>query len=296
MLREDGLVDDDGTVTRISKNRYMISTTTLHAGAVISRLEYLSQVEWPNLDVHLLSVTDDWAGIGIAGPQSRKVLERLIKTDISNTALPFMTYAEVTITGIFCRLFRISFSGELAFEINMAPPHMCTIWEALLDAGANLKIIPYGSETMNILRIEKGHVAGGELNGRVTAVDLGFNKMLPANKPYIGRVLAQRKGLTSNDRPQLIGLIPIDGKTRIPRGAQLVDHTKAKKPVSIVGEVTSQCMSPNLGYPIGLGLLRGGRKRQGETVQAHSPLTQQTVAVKITNPIFIDPDGKRLRV
>ncbi len=295
MLRDDGLVDDDGTVTRISENRYMISTTTLHAGAILNRLEYLSQVEWPELEVHLLSVTDDWSGIGIAGPESRKVLQKLTATDISNVAFPFMTYTEITIAGIICRLFRISFSGELAYEINMPPSHMLRVWEALLEAGEDLDLIPYGSEAMNILRIEKGHVVGGELNGRVTAADLGFGKMASTKKSYIGQVMAKRDGLICKDRLQLIGLIPKDGVTPIPRGAQLVDNIDTKSPITMAGEITSQCMSPNLGHPIALGLLRGGRERHGETLQAHSPLTSQTVTVKVTSPIFIDPEGKRLR-
>lgn len=295
MLREDGFVDDDGTVTRIAENRYMITTTTIHAGAVTSRLEYLLDVDWPELDVHLLPVTDDWAGIAAAGPKSRAVLAKLTAADISDAALPFMGFAETTLAGVPVRLFRISFSGELAYEVNMAPGAMQTVWNALLEAGADAKIIPYGSEAMNVLRIEKGHVVGGELNGRTTADDLGFGKMMSTRKPFVGQVPARREGLTRADGRQLVGLIPADKRTRIPRGAQLVSDAAAAKPVAMQGEVTSQCMSPNLGHPIALALLNGGRDRHGETLEAHSPITGRTVTVTVTHPVFVDPQGERLR-
>ena len=295
MLREDGLVDDDGVVTRLAENRYMITTTTTHASAVMNRLEYLLDVDWPSLNVHLLSVTDDWSGIAIAGPHSRTVLTKLTAADLSNSAVPFMGYAEIDIDGVPVRLFRISFSGELAYEINMAPNATRTVWDALLKAGANQEIIPYGLEAMNVLRIEKGHVVGGELNGRTTADGLGFGKMISTKKAFVGKVPARRAGLTRDDIHQLVGLVPTDEKTRIPRGAQLIANPKATKPVAMQGEVTSQCMSPNLGHPIALALLNGGRARHGETLKAHSPITGQTVTVTVTNPIFIDPQGERLR-
>ena len=294
MLREDGLVDDDGVVTRLAENRYMITTTT-HASAVMNRLEYLLDVDWPSLNVHLLSVTDDWSGIAIAGPHSRTVLTKLTSADLSNSAVPFMGYAEIDIDGVPVRLFRISFSGELAYEINMAPNATRKVWDALLKAGANQEIIPYGLEAMNVLRIEKGHVVGGELNGRTTADGLGFGKMISTKKAFVGRVPARRAGLTRDDIHQLVGLVPTDEKTRIPRGAQLIADPKATKPVAMQGEVTSQCMSPNLGHPIALALLNGGRARHGETLKAYSPITGQTVTVTVTDPIFIDPQGERLR-
>ena len=295
MLRDDGIVFDDGTVTRIAEHRFLITTTTLHAGAVMTHLEYLAQVEWPELDVRMISVTDDWAGIALAGPRARAVLECVTEGDVSDVALPFMGFQETHIAGAAARLYRISFSGEQAYEINMAPGHALAVWEALLEAGAADDIIPYGSEAMNILRIEKGHVVGGELNGRTTAADLGFGKMMSSQKPFVGHVLAGREGLNGEGRQQLVGLIPVDGRSRIPRGAQIIADTGAKTPIPRLGEVTSQCMSPNLGHPIGLGILANGRARIGDTLQAHSPLTKQSVAVTVTDPIFIDPAGERLR-
>ena len=295
MLREDGLVDDDGTITHLSKNRYLITTTTIHANSVLKRLEFLLQVEWTDLNVHLLSVTDDWAGIAIAGPNSRRVLEQLINDDISDTALPYLGYIECLMDDIKVRIFRISFSGELAYEINMSPANMQTVWEALLNAGKEYKITPYGSEAMNVLRIEKGHVVGGEINGRTTADGLGFGKMLSKKTHFVGKVLSQREGLLRQNNHQLIGLIPTDRRTRIPRGAQILSGPSTPIPAHIEGEVTSQCLSPNLGHPIALGLLNGGRNRHGETLYAHSPLTNQVVKVTVTNPIFIDQRGERLR-
>ncbi len=295
MLREDGLVFDDGTVTRISENRYLITTTTTHAGPVMVHLENLSQVHWPELDVKMVSVTDDWAGIAIAGPDSRTLLERLCTdVDLSNEACPFMAYREGAIAGAPLRLFRISFSGELAYEINIPADYGLEIWEALLDAGHDLDVIPYGTEAMNILRIEKGHVVGGELSGRTTADDLGFGRMMSGAKPFVGQVLAGRKELVKPGRRQLVGLIPTDKTTLIPRGAQIVADPKAAMPMPSLGEVTSQCTSPNLGHPIGLALVENGRERHGEILHAHSPLTRETVSVTLADPIFIDPKGERL--
>ena len=295
MLREDGLVFDDGTVTRMAENRYLITTTTGNAGPVMNHLEYLSQVQWPELDVKMISVTDDWAGIAVAGPLSRKLLERVCAgVDLSNEATPFMAYREGMIAGAPMRLFRISFSGELAYEINVPADFGVEVWQALLDAGKDLDVIPYGTEAMNILRIEKGHVVGGELNGRTTADDLGFGRMMSGAKPFVGQVMAGREALVAAGRRQLVGLVPVDKRTAVPRGAQIVADPSAATPMPSEGEVTSRCTSPNLGHPIALGLVENGRQRLGETLYAHSPLTRETVEVTLAHPIFIDPEGERL--
>ena len=296
MLRDDGHVYDDGTVTRIATHRFLITTTTAHAGGVISHLEYLSQVVWPDLDIQMISVTDDWAAVAIAGPESRRVLERVTDDiDVSNEALPFMAYREGTIACLPARLMRISFSGELAYEINAPADAGLDLWTSLLAAGEDAGIVPYGTEAMGILRVEKGHVVGNEINGRTTADDLGFGAMMAAGKPFVGDRLARRQALASPDRKQLVGLIPVDRRQRVPRGAQLVADPSAPPPVAMIGEVTSTCDSPTLGHPIALGLLLRGRERLGEVIHAHSPLTGQTVAVTVTAPVFIDPEGERLR-
>jgi sarcosine oxidase subunit alpha len=295
MLREDGFVFDDGTITRIAENRFLVTTTTTHAGAVMAHLEYLAQVDWPELDVRMVSVTEDWAGIAIAGPESRALLGQLFTgVNFSDAALPFMGFQEVSIDGVTARIFRISFSGELAYEINVPAGYALNFWTALLDLGQALNVIPYGTEAMNILRIEKGHVTGVELNGRVTAADLGFAGMMSKLKPFVGHIMARRDALTAPGRRQLVGLRTVDGVTPIPGGAQLIADPNAPTPMEILGEVTSNCYSPALDHTIGLGLLAGGRDRHGETLYAHSPIVGETVAVTIENPVFVDREGARL--
>ncbi len=296
MLREDGVAFDDGTTTRIADNHFMMTTTTANAGPVMRRLEYLSQVEWPELDVHLVSVTEEWAAMALAGPESRRLLEAITTDiDVSNEACPFMAFRQGTIAGAPARLFRISFSGELAYEINVPADYGMAVWKRIMEAGRAQGIIAYGTEAMSILRIEKGHVVGGEINGRATADDLGFGGMLSTKKDFIGRRSLNRSAFTEPGRKQLVGLVPADGKTPIPRGAQIVADPNAKPPVPMLGEVTSNCYSPNLGHPIGLGLVADGRDRHGETLVACSPVTGQQVAVRIADPVFVDPEGERLR-
>ncbi len=296
MLREDGITLDDGTTSRLARNHYLMTTTTANAGAVMGHLEYFLQVVWPELDVHIISVTEEWAAIALAGPDSRKVLERLTDDiDVSNEALPFMGVREGTFAGVPGRLFRISFSGELAYEINVPADYGQHLWEAMLEAGKEFDITPYGTEALGILRTEKGHVVGGELNGRTTADDLGFGRMASSAKEFIGKRSLNRPGLTDENRKQLVGLVPADGKTAIPRGAQIVTDPDQALPNPMIGEVTSACYSPNLETPIGLGIVAAGRARMGETLYALSPMRGKRVAVTVTNPVFIDPEGERLR-
>ena len=296
MLREDGIVYDDGTVTRLAENRYMVTTTTGHAGPVMVHMERHAQVVWPELDVKLVSVTEDWSAIAIAGPKSRAVLAKVTDDiDVSDATCPFMAFREGHICGVPARLFRISFSGELAYEINVPANFGATVWEGLMKAGADDHIVPYGTEAMGILRIEKGHVVGGELNGRATADDLGFGRMLSAKKRFIGDVLKDRPALLEANRKQLVGIKPVDGTSQIPRGAQIVVNPTGARPVPIEGEVTSRCESPNVGMPIGLALIKDGRNRMGEKLIASSPVAGIDVKIKICDPVFVDPKGERLR-
>ncbi|MHC8508236.1 MAG: sarcosine oxidase subunit alpha family protein [Rhodospirillales bacterium] len=296
MLREDGHVFDDGTVTRLDETRYLITTTTANAGGVLQHMEYYAQTVWPELDVHMVSVTEEWAAVAVAGPNSRYLLERAVtEIDLSNEAFPFMAYAPCMLGDIPARLFRISFSGELAYEIAVPADYGGAAWEILMRAGREYGVTPYGAEALGILRIEKGHVVSGELNGRATPGDLGFEKMISTKKEFIGRRMLAREGLQAADRKQLVGLKPVDGASEIPRGAQLVANPNTPPPVDMEGEVTSNCISPHIG-PVALGILRRGRERHGEKIFAHSPVTRQTVEVEIRNPHFIDPEGERLRV
>ena len=296
MLREDGMVFDDGTITRLGENHYLITTTTVHAGPVLQHMEFMAQVEWPDLDLHMISVTEEWAAIAIAGPDSRNLLAKVASDiDTSNEACPFMAFRQGTIAGAPARLFRISFSGELAYEINVPADYGQDVWNHLMEAGQEFDIAPYGTEAMGILRIEKGHVVGGELNGRTTATDLGFGRMMSGAKDFIGKRASTRPGLVDPNRTQLVGLMPVDRKTSIPRGARIVDDPNQAPPIPLRGEVTSTCYSPNLGHPIALALVADGHNRIGETTYAAAPLDDVTMQVQITNPVFIDPEGELLR-
>ena len=296
MLREDGHVWDDGTTSRLGENHYFMTTTTANAGPVMRHIEYALQVLWPDLDVKAVSVTEHWAAMAIAGPKSREALAAVLDdVDVSNDALPFMGVVECTLAGIPARVFRISFSGELAYEINVAADCGEAAWEHVMRTGAPLGILPYGTEAMGIMRIEKGHVAGPELDGRTTPADLGLGRMVSSKKPCLGAPMLTREGLTDTDRPSLVGLVPVDGKSRPRAGAVLIADPKAVPPVDKLGHVTSSAyLSPNLDHPIALGLLEGGMAREGETVWAAFPLRDEMIEVRVTGPVFLDPDGERM--
>jgi len=296
MLREDGMILDDGTTTRIGEQRFHLTTTTANAGRVMSHLEYYLQVRWPRLDVRLTSVSDHWAGVALAGPRARDVLAALCADDVSNTALPYLGYLETTLAGIPARIFRISFSGELAYEINVGADYGEALWNALLAAGRAHDIVTYGTEAMGVMRIEKGHIAGMEIDGRTTPDDVGLGGMVAPEKDCIGKPLLARPALQAEDRKQLVGLKPVDGRSPIPKGAQLVADPHAPLPATILGHVTSICYSPTCGHPIALALLQRGRARHGERHYAMSPLTATVVQVEVASPAFYDPKGERLRV
>jgi heterotetrameric sarcosine oxidase alpha subunit/heterotetrameric sarcosine oxidase gamma subunit len=295
MLREDGISLDDGTATRIGERHYLLTTTTANAGKVLAHLEYLLQTVWPALNVRVASVTDQYGQIALAGPRSRDVLRRVIDTDVDNAALPFLGSATGTIAGARVRLFRISYSGELAYEIAVAADHTVAAWEALHAAGRAFGLVPYGTEAMAALRIEKGHVAGAEINGQTTPADLGLARLVSAKKHFVGRRLLERPALADAARPRLVGLEPVDGVTPIPAGAQLVENPHARQPVPMLGHVTSTTFSPTLDRPIALALITHGTARKGETVMAAAPLEGSAVAARVVDPVFYDPAGERLR-
>ena len=294
MLREDGMVLDDGTVARLDEHHFLITTTTAKAAQVMRHLEFLLQAVWPELDVHLAEVSESWTQVALAGPRSREVLTAITDVDVSNQALPFMGMRNCTLAGVRGRVFRISFSGELAYELAVPADYGRHLWEALLEAGQPVDLTPYGTEAMNILRVEKGHVTGGEINGRTSADDLGFARMLKAGT-FFGKRSLRFPAHLDEDRAQLVGLVSVDGTMRVPRGAQIVADPRRASPNPILGEVTSTCRSPNLDKSIGLGLLRRGRARHGERLFAASPLQNQIVEVEVTSPVFLDPHGERLR-
>ena len=294
MLREDGHVMDDGTTARLGTEHFVMTTTTAQAGRVMQHLEFCHQVLWPSLDVRMVSVSDRWAQLAIAGPRSREVLRQVVDPahDISDGACPYLAAREVTVAGgIAARLFRISFSGELAYELAVPAPYGNAAFRAVMAAGESFGIAPYGLEALGVMRIEKGHVAGNELNGQTTAGDLGLGRMLSTKKDYIGRVMARRPGLVDPGRPALVGLRPVDRTVRLRAGAHFIPPDKPAEAAFDEGYVTSVAHSPSLGHGIGLGFLKGGARRIGETMRAVDLLRGSDIQVEIVSPAFVDPEN-----
>ncbi|WP_157216982.1 sarcosine oxidase subunit alpha family protein [Flavisphingomonas formosensis] len=296
MLREDGFVFDDGTAARLADDRYVISTTTANAARVMQHVDYCRHVLWPELDAQAVSVTEQWAQVAVAGPNARVLMQRLLPDmDLSNEAFPFMASAQCRWRDGPARLFRLSFSGELAYEIAVPADRGAALMRALTEAGRSFGVTPYGTEALGVLRIEKGHPAGNELNGQTTAHDLGMGRMLSARKDFIGRALAGRAALTDPMRPTLVGLKPVRPGERVRGGAHLLPLGAAARAEHDQGYVTSACFSPVVDGWIALGLLANGPSRIGERVRAVSPVRGTDVEVEVCSPIFFDPEGVRLR-
>lgn len=296
MLREDGFVFDDGTVARIAESRFVITTTTVNAVAVMRHIDFALQVIWPDLKAHACSITEGWAQIAVAGPQSRALLQDLLPAiDLSNDTFPFMGALVGEWNGIPMRLFRLSFSGELAYEIAVPTNHGDALVRALSALGQQHACTPYGLEALGILRIEKGHVAGGDLNGQVTAHDLGLGRMLSKKKDFIGRSMAERLTLIEPRRQMLVGLRPVDPSQRFSAGSHLLRLGAAQVASESQGHVTSVALSGVFDQWIALGLLEKGPDRIGETIVAASPVRGTSVEVEVCSPVFFDPVGERLR-
>lgn len=292
MLREDGFVLDDGAVARLGEFDYFISTTTANAAKILARIEFLLQAEWRDLRCHVTTVTDQWAAIAIAGPKSRTVLQQLCPdSDLSRDALPNNHFTYVTIAGANCRLHRMSYSGELAYEIYCPAGAATDVWETLIASGAAYNLQPYGTEAMGTLRIEKGHVAGAEIEGRTTLRDLGLEGFASSKKPFVGAVLRNRPHLTDPARPVLVGL-KINGGIGAKPGALLFpkDH-----PIQGHGDgwVSSTTWSPALECNIALGFLANGADRHGEIIQVASPVDRLNLSAEVVSTHFFDPRGVR---
>ncbi len=297
MLREDGFCMDDGTCARLAENRFVMTTTTANAVAVFRHLELCRQWLFPGLDVQLTSVTEQWAQLAVAGPRARDVLAKIVDApfDIGNAAFPYMAAAGLTVCGgTKARLFRISFSGELAYEIAVPARYGESLARTLMEAGQELGITAYGLEALGMLRVEKGHPAGAELNGQTTAHDLRLEKLLSRKKDFVGRAMAARPALTDSARPTLVGLRPVDRGARLRAGAHLLPQGVEATAAHDQGHVTSVAFSPVAGHWIGLGLLADGRRRQGEIVRAYDPIRSGDLAVEVVEPCFFDPAGERL--
>ena len=299
MLGEDGMVMDDGVMARLGENHFYLTTTTGGAAGVLNWLELWLQTEWPELEVWLTSLTEHFSTIAVAGPNSRALLEKLggdVPLDKEN--FPFLTVKNARLAGMPVQLFRVSFSGELAFEINIASQFALDMWRKVMEAGREFDIAPYGTETMHVLRAEKGFIiVGQETDGSVTPVDLGMNWLLSKEKDFLGKRSLARPDCVRGDRKQLVGLLSSDRRTVLPEGTQLIERpgAPAAAPVPMCGHVTSSYHSACLGHPIALALVAGGRARKGETLFAALP-GREPLPARVVTPAFYDPKGERQHV
>jgi methylglutamate dehydrogenase subunit C len=293
MLREDGMVLDDGTATRLADGHFVLTTTTANSTTVLEHMEFQLQNQCRHLDVLISDVTDQWAQFAIAGPRAREVIAAALPAlDASNAALPFMAASAIELAGIPGRLFRISFSGELAFELAVPARQATAAWSALLKAGEPYGLRPYGLDALNTLRIEKGHITGAELNGNTSAGDLGFGGMLKKSGDFIGRVLAQRPGMIATQRLQLVGIRPLDRERRLRNGMQLVAPATAD---ASLGYITSSTPATDGSGWMALALLSGGPAHIGGQLLAVSPVHDEQVPVAIVSAHMLDPQNARVR-
>lgn len=300
MLREDGIVMDDGTTTRLAQDRFFMTTTTAQAAKVMSHLEFLLQVVWPNLRVTVASVSDQWAAMSLAGPKVRDLLRKALpQINFDNEAFPFMGAIDSVGTGALegmpIRVVRLTFSGELAYEIYVPTHFGKTMWSHLFTVGAEFNLRPYGLEALGSLRIEKGHVVGSEMDGRTTLDDLGAGAMASKTKSFWGDTLRRSENLARNNRPTLVGLEPVNPSDVVLNGAILFfpdDEIKGHGR----GHVTSNAYSAEVGAHIALGLVQGGKSKIGQEVLAVSPVRNSTIRLKIVDPCFLDAAGERYRI
>jgi sarcosine oxidase, subunit alpha len=295
MCREDGMVFDDGVTTRLGENHYLMSTTTGNAATVLGWLESWLQCEYPDMKVYCTSVTEQWATVAINGPLGRRLLGELTSDiRLDNESFPFMSVREGHVAGIPARVFRISFTGDLSFEVNVPASYGQALWQALIAAGEKYQVTPYGTETMHVLRAEKGYIiVGQETDGTITPYDLGLGWAVSKQKvDFFGKRSLARPDTARPDRKHLVGLLTENPSEVLPEGGQIVAELKDKPPMTMIGHVTSSYFSPNVGRSIALALVKNGRNRMGDTVFV--PLADKTVRARVTEPKFFDLEGKRI--
>ena len=297
MLGEDGMVMDDGVTARLGENHYLMHTTTGNAAAIMAWLERWLQTEWPELKVYLTSVTDHWSTISLVGPHSRKLISELCNDiDFSGDAFPFMSVRLGTVAGVPARVFRISFSGEITYEINVPASFGRAIWDVCIEAGQKYNITPYGTEVMHVLRAEKGFIiVGQDTDGSVTPIDAGMDWLVDKRKDFLGKRSLSRSDMLRDDRKQLVGLLTISPTEVLPDGSQIVEDPGARIPVPSLGHVTSSYYSACLGRSIALAMVKGGRSRMGDKVYMPDAKGRVTAAI-ISSPVFYDPEGERQNV
>ena len=294
MLRDDGIVFDDGTTTRLSEKRFFMTTSTAKAADVLSRLEFLLDTAWPELRVAVTSVSDEWAAMSVAGPKSRDILAAAFPgLDVSSEALPHMGCIEAGFEGRALRIIRFSYSGERAYEVYVGAIAGEKAWTRLLQAGAPFGAKPYGVEALGALRVEKGHVAGPEIDGRTTLDDLGLGRMTGKRAGFVGDVLRRRPAFQALDRQRLVGLECVEAGKRL-RGGAILFVPDDKIEGHGRGRVTSITFSPELDRYVGLALLAGDAAVEGSEVVAVYPMKCETVRARIVSPVFLDPKGERL--
>ncbi|MBA3363396.1 MAG: hypothetical protein H0T07_03205, partial [Actinobacteria bacterium] len=291
MLGLDGMVADDGVAMRLGEDHFLVTTTTGNAAMVLDRFEEWLQTEWPDLRVYCTSVTEQWTDVAVAGPRAREVLDAAgTDIDLSSEAFPFMTFRDGEVAGSPVRVARVSFTGELSYEILVDGRRGLELWEAVMNAGTPFGLTPYGTEAMHVLRAEKGFViVGQDTDGTVTPDDLGMGWIMrKGDSDFIGRRSLRRADVLRQDRKQLVGLLPNE---LLPEGAQLVEEDTGRIPMPMIGHVTSSYTSATLGRPIALAMIQRGRARYGETVFA--PLPGGTISAEIVPPVFYDLEGTR---
>ena len=294
MLNEDGMVYDDGVTTRLDENHYIMTTTTGGAATVLGKLEDYLQTEWPELDVYLTSVTDHFATISVCGPYSKKIVKKVIPDlDLSDEEFPHMSFKNAKIDNIKCRVMRISFTGEQSYEINIQANFGKSVWEKCMEAGKEFNITPYGTETMHLLRAEKGFIiVGQDTDATLTPIDLQMDWIVSKKKyDFIGKRSLYRSDTIREDRKQLVGIITEDPKEVLEEGAQIVADV-SKKPVEMLGHITSSYFSPNLNKSIALGVVKGGKDMLGKKLFV--PMKNKVINVQIADPVFLDKENKRL--
>jgi methylglutamate dehydrogenase subunit C len=296
MLREDGFVMDDGTASRLGPMHYVMSTTTANAAKVMQHLEFYHQAVWPELDVAMVSISEQWAQYAVAGPRSREVVQAIYGTaaDLSNEAFPYLACREIMLGELPTRLFRLSFSGELAFEIAVSARYGESLLEELMREAVARGGCAYGTEALGVMRVEKGHLAGNELNGQTVVRDLGLARMASSEKDHVGRVMAGRPALVAADRPSLVGVRSADPEQRLRAGAHILAIGAGPHAGNEEGYLTSAVYSPGLGSWIGLALVKGGTRRVGTRMRAYDPIRNGDVEINLVSPVFVDPEGERL--
>ncbi|MDC0610154.1 sarcosine oxidase subunit alpha [Vibrio sp.] len=298
MCGEDGMVFDDGVTSCLGENHFLMTTTTGGAAHVLEWLEFYHQTEWPELEVYFSSVTDHWATMTIGGPNSRKLLAELTDADLSNENFKFMDWREATVAGVPARIFRISFTGELSFEINVQANYARYVWDKLFEHGRKYDLTPYGTETMHILRAEKGFIiTGQDTDGSMTPYDLGMAWCVGNKKPFsfIGKRGMALGANKRSARKQLVGLKTVNPKEILPEGAQAVDDPNQPIPMKMLGHVSSSYWSATLERSIAMGFIENGHERMGEKV--FYPLNGgKVIEAEICSPVFFDPKGDRQNV